>query len=215
MVLLALTLTRAKAGDRSVILLECQPQEAVLREASGVHQASVAARLSTAARESTITVQQASSKFRHKSRVTCDPNSYEIVQSRDILMWGLNIVRVDTERTPQGFLIDVRAGTQSRRTILPLARQTGIWHAETLPFLVPCLKEEAGPRRIAVFEPRAGRVCATQITPAARGRWRCTNDVRSLSIVGVDHRLQSFRETQSGITREFIAGEDHSEKTAP
>ncbi len=215
MVLLALTLTRANTADHNAILLEGRPQDAVLQQASAAREGSVVAQWSTVAHASTITIQRMLPKFRHKSRVTCDPNSGAIVQSRDILMWGLNIVRVDTERTPEGFVIDIRAGTQHRTTVLPLAHRAGLWHGETLPFLIPCLKEEAPRRQIAVFEPSVGRVCATQIIPAPHGRWRCTNDVRSLSIVGIDHRLQSFRETQSGITREFIAGEDHSEKTAP
>lgn len=210
-VLLALTLNKMEPlGDGSVIV-EVLSKNVLLKEKSGKN--FIQAESTSTKKGKVIRIKRTFKKAQHRSIVTCDPDSYKIVDSRDIFISGFSVLRINTKYTPEGFLIETKKGGHNTKVILPDRSKNSIYHAEVLPFLTGCIRCKSTPQDIIVFDPRVARVFATSVVPKNNECWEYTNDIRSVSVThDFNYRLISVKETIGEVEKEFSKSEKYSKK---
>ncbi len=214
-VIVLLSLTIKKTGtleENNGIAVDLFPRDILLREKSGKNNECIQSKLISTEKEKIVRVKRSFEKFQQRSIVTCDPNSYGIIKSDDIFASGFSVLRVKTKNTTDGFLIEITAGAEKERILLPNQARSGIYHAEILPFLATCMKRQLSAIKLVVFDPRVCLLLATDITSEGHGLWRCSNDIRELMIINDNNHMKSIVEIISGVKKEFVSDEEFSEK---
>jgi len=210
MVLLTITLSKTIVAGNANIATDCFTEDVFLKKKHGSDREYIQMQLLTAENENIIRIKRSSKKALYRSTIIYDPNSYEIIESRDIFISGVSFLKVNSMRIPEGFLIKTRTPSEEKKIILPRRHTDGIYHAEMLPFLVPCMKYRSNPEKIIVFEPRVARVLATRVVPKKGGFLQYSNDVRKVIIeCNRNYRVKSIVETIGGIEEEFVASEEN------